>query len=328
MWDSITSKTLLYFQKNRTDSKTNRNNGAISAEDFITGLYNILYEKDNPEYIPTKKLKVNYPGIDVLSTKKKQGIQVTVQKDLSKIKNTFTSIPPFSENKDFSEVLFVIQDTDLPNNLKKFAPSYEGYSLKILSAAEIFREIDNADDEQMKKICAYVEGSIVMPEDVISNRNVDAEVFKMLFNSLNLSLRNNSSESNIENEELVYITSPAEKMKKYNDEWTALVQIYKASIGLKDDGSEIERFISYHKYVEEAFSQDLNEVDKSVIQGYLRTKSTILLHANNNDPVNAINQMALQMRNELGLGFVPSSHVLSFLLNMFFKCDVFPLIKI
>jgi len=48
MWDSITSKTLLYFQKNRTDSKTNRNNGAISAEDFITGLYNILYEKDNP----------------------------------------------------------------------------------------------------------------------------------------------------------------------------------------------------------------------------------------------------------------------------------------
>src|SRR3972149_4367142 len=200
MWDSITSKTLLYFQKNRTDSKTNRNNGAISAEDFITGLYNILYEKDNPEYIPTKKLKVNYPGIDVLSTKKKQGIQVTVQKDLS-------------------EVLFVIQDTDLPNNLKKFAPSYEGYSLKILSAAEIFREIDNADDEQMKKICAYVEGSIVMPEDVISNRNVDAEVFKMLFNSLNLSLRNNSSESNIENEELVYITSPAEKMKKYNDEW-------------------------------------------------------------------------------------------------------------
>ena len=200
--------------------------------------------------------------------------------------------------------------------------------MKILSAAEIFREIDNADDEQMKKICAYVEGSIVMPEDVISNRNVDAEVFKMLFNSLNLSLRNNSSESNIENEELVYITSPAEKMKKYNDEWTALVQIYKASIGLKDDGSEIERFISYHKYVEEAFSQDLNEVDKSVIQGYLRTKSTILLHANNNDPVNAINQMALQMRNELGLGFVPSSHVLSFLLNMFFKCDVFPLIKI
>src|SRR3989304_4497062 len=289
MWDSITSKTLLYFQKNRTDSKTNRNNGAISAEDFITGLYNILYEKDNPEYIPTKKIKVNYPGIDVLSTKKKQGIQVTVQKDLSKIKNTFTSIPPFSENKDFSEVLFVIQDTDLPNNLKKFAPSYEGYSLKILSAAEIFQ---------------------------------------MLFNSLNLSLRNNSSESNIENEELVYITSPAEKMKKYNDEWTALVQIYKASIGLKDDGSEIERFISYHKYVEEAFSQDLNEVDKSVIQGYLRTKSTILLHANNNDPVNAINQMALQMRNELGLGFVPSSHVLSFLLNMFFKCDVFPLIKI
>lgn len=329
MLDLITTRILLFFQKNRTDSKENKNDGTISAEDFIAGLFNILYEKDQPGYIRTDNLKKNYPGIDVLSEKKKQGIQVTVRKDSQKIKDTFKKIPSFSDNTLYSDVLFIIQDAELPENLKKFKSPYEGYNLQILSATEIFRRIrtEATEMEHMEKICVYVQDSLVMPDAVMEGRNVDAEMFRILFNSLNNSLKQGSLENNDGDESPVYKTSPLEKKKKFKNEWPVLEQIYKDSFGLKQDGSESGRLVAYHKYIKEAFSQDLNEVDKGNIQSYLKTQSTIILHESSGDPVKGINRLVSKMKKELDLGFVPDSHMLSFLLTMFFTCDVFPLIR-
>ena len=175
-------------------------------------------------------------------------------------------------------------------------------------------------------MCAYIEGAVVMPSTVMDGTNVDAEVFKILFTSLNDLLQKESVENIDDDEAPAYKTSPAQKKEKFKKHWPVLEQVYKDSLGLKADGSESGRLIAYHKYVEEAFSQDLSEDDKEVIQSYLKTKSILILHENNDDPIKSIHQMASTMSKELDLGFIPSSHVLSFVLNMFFKCDVFPLL--
>lgn len=325
MLDSITSRIIVFFQTNKAGSMLNRNDGAIAAEDFISDLFNLVRDHEKPGYICTKKLKSNYPGIDVLSTTKKEGIQVTVQTTRSKVTTTFSKIPKLAQNTDYSRIIFVVQDTTLSNTLKRFPTSYEGYTVQILSATEILREIDALTFEQMQKVCEYVERVLKMPDTVMENRDVDAQLFHVLFTSLNGALSRGVLNTEVEDEP-VYKTSPSEKRVKYERDWPILVQLYKDALGLKGDGSETERFIAYHKYVEEAFSQDLDEDDKEAIQSYLKTKSTMLLAENDGNAVAAINQMASQMREDLNLGFVISPHVLSFILNMFFKCDVLPLI--
>lgn len=327
MMSSINCRVLVFFHTNKFGSSLNKNDGALSAEDFIKDLFNILYESDSPAYINTKKLKQNYPGIDVLSTSKQQGIQVTVRTDTGKVTETFGVIPKCEDNNDYKEILFVIQGDVLPSNLKKIKSPRDGYVLTFVSATEILREIEGTDLDHLKRICHYIEKAIVIPDEVAGGEvNVDAAVFNILFASLKNNLLKKDSLEVSDEEVIFFKTSHAKKKEKFKPEWATLEQLYKDSLGLKEDGSGSGRLIAYHKYIEEAFSQDLSEDDKQLIQSYLKTKSVMILHKNQGDPIKALDEMVTTMREELDLRFVPASHVLSFILNMFFKCDVFPLI--
>jgi hypothetical protein len=325
MFDSITSRIIQFFYQNKLASEQNKNDGAVSAEDFIKELFNLLYEGGDSNYVCTSKIRHNYPGIDIINKVKKQGVQVTVREDNQKIKDTFKKIPTIGENSDYNKVIFVIQSSHKPKNLLKQPNLYQGYSLEIKSASEILNDISNLGDNALEKVCAYVEKAVVIPDPVSMGRNVDAEIFFVLFDALINSLESDPSDIP-DHDDLIYKTSIEEKRKKFSDFWKILQQLYKDSLGLKEDGSTSNKLIFYRKYVEEAFSQRLNETQKETIQSYLKTQSAMLLHQNDGDPVKAINQMVSVMQDELKLGFLNKANIISFLLNMFFKCDVFPMI--
>lgn len=325
MQQSINTRLISYFCTNQSDSKQNRNNGALSAEDYIVGLFTVVYKDSG--YVNTKKIRRNYPGIDILNENKKQGIQITVRTDDSKITETFEKIPKIEDNKLYSEIQFIIQTIGLPKNFKKFKSPYNGYILSFLSVTEILNIVDSLDLEDIKNVCTYVEQNTRIPDPVMLEKNVDSEVFKLLFNSLNGYLKGKTLLGSECNDKEIYKTSPKEKAEKFKKEYPLLIKLYKDSLGLQDDGKNIDRFLAYRKYVDEAFSEDLDEDERQIIQSYLRTESQIILYSNNNDPIIAIKSLASQMKKDFGLGFVSNSYVLSFLLNMFFKCDVFPLLK-
>lgn len=321
--DEISTKIIAYFVKNKFDARRNKTDGALSAEDFLVGLYNVLYKNKGVKYINVNNDALNYPGIDLVDSVTGTAVQVTVTEGIDKVKRSFDTISKSEDNEEYSTVIFFVQAMHLSSGHKKFGPDFKGYRTEVTGITELLKEISSLDDiDLLKEIHFYVKLNLVFPDVDISHINIDNAVFSVMFSALK-----NKSEEDYETSDEIYKTSPSEKKEKYADNWVLLIALYKQSLGVVDDEIDLHRLKNYRGLVEEVFSEDLDETQKESIQIYLRTQSLIILHMNNNDPVSSIHSLCRQLQDELKISFVPQSHILSFCLNMFFSCDVFPLIS-
>ncbi len=320
--NEISSRVIAYFSRNKFDSQVNKTDGALSAEDFVAGIFNILYKQSLAcKFINVNKIP-NYPGIDLLDKNLSIAVQVTVENRLDKIKKTFDTIPASKDNDEYKTIWFFVQHMTLTSGQKKFASEYEGYKVRIFGVTELLKEVLLIDDlSVLQEMHLYVKTMLVFPDVDIETVNIDSAVFELLFNVLK-----DKSEASNPASDIVYHTSPREKKEKYAKDWSLLEALYKESLGVSNGEIDLHRLKNYRSLIEEVFSEELDEVQKEQIQSYLRTQSLLVLHQNNGDPVNAVDKLCTHLRDDLRIGFVPKNQLLSFCLNMFFTCDVFPLI--
>lgn len=326
MIESISTRILLFCSSNKQLAKLNRNNGAVSAEDFFANLLNLIHKNDNYNLINANSLnKVNYPGIDLLDLDNKRGIQVTVENSLKKIKNTFDVIPRAEDNKDYNKIEFLFQLESVTNGIKKFSSHYNGYEVKTYCLPDILKNITKLNNDILKEVCIFVEDSIEIPDKVIAGKHIDEIAFRILFAALKNKIDNNTPEDK-NDIKLIYKSSSKEKKNIFINDWNNLINLYKLSLGIddKNDNSYIN-LINYQKNIEECFSQELDEDQKELIIGYLRTESHFLLIKNNSNPIISINELTEKIKKDFDVTFLSKIQVESFILNMFFACDVFPL---
>lgn len=318
----ISSRVISYFVLNNFDAKRNKTDGALSAEDFLAGLFNILYKEELDCKFENVNKIPNYPGIDLLDKNISIAVQVTVNERADKIRNTFNVIPSVEKNDDYHTIWFFIQAMHLTPGQKKIEPTHSGYTTRVIGITELLNEISDINDlDLLKKIHVYVKSMLVIPDIDLDAVNIDAAVFDVLFRAL----KDRSETTSTELEE-IYKTSPSEKKEKHAEQWDLLISLYRESLGVTNDEIDLHRLKNYRSLVEEIFSEDLDEVQKESIQTYLRTQSLLILHDCEGDAVKGIQKLCEHLRNDLKITFVPYTHILSFCLNMFFSCDVFPLI--
>lgn len=318
----ISSRVIAYFLRNKFDTGVNKTDGALSAEDFIAGIFNILYKKSLGCAFKNMNKVPNYPGIDLLDKKLAISVQVTIENRLDKIKKTFITIPAAKENEDYNTIWFFVQDMTLTSGLKKFGPEHEGYKVRIIGVTEILKEISLIDDlSLLQEIHLYVKTMLVFPDVDIETINIDGAVFEVLFNVL----KDKTEAANLSSE-TIFHTSPRDKKEKYSKDWSLLEALYKESLGVSNGEIDLHRLKNYRSLIEEVFSEELDEVQREQIQSYLRTQSLLVLNECEDNPVKAIDKLCAHLRDELKINFVPKNQLLSFCLNMFFACDVFPLI--
>jgi hypothetical protein len=325
MMDSVTSRILLFCAQNRVSAGLSRNNGAISAEDVFAELFNIIYRDSHASFINANKIKINYPGIDLLDTDNKTAIQITVQNSLKKVKDSFSKIPAFSDNRDYSRVEFFIQDNKITLGMKRFGPKYKDYDVEVYCASDVLRDVDSiGKQDHLKDVCEFVEKSINVPNRVTAEKDIDNEAFGILFQALKDRVESKDI-VDAKDPMIVYKSSPKEKKDKFKSDWEKLVNLYKNSLGMKDKDEGYKKLIDYEKQITECFSEDLDEIQKDLILKYLRTQSLIILEENPNKPLIAIEGLTKKIKSDFNVGFLSKTQVMSFILNMFFACDVFPL---
>lgn len=325
MIKSITTRLSVFCDSNKNLSKLNLNDGTVSAEDFFATLFNLLYRDKNSNFFNANVLNSIYPGIDLLDLDNKVAAQVTIDNTLGKVKSTFTKIPKVQENKLYTKVKFVIQDNRITSGMKKFGPKYEGYDVEVVCIPDILREINGLmDDKHIEAICKYVESAIRVPDKIVAEEKVDNDAFEVLFQALKDRVE---KEDIIEAEDpiIVYKSSPQEKKEKFKDDWNKLISLYKYALGMSGEVGDYNKLINYEKRLNECFSQDLNEIQKELILKYLRVESYIFLNKNSGKPLVSIDEFTQKIIDDFKVGFLQKTQVMSFVLNMFFMCDVFPL---
>jgi hypothetical protein len=325
MIKSISSRILLFCSNNKNLSKINLNDGSVSAEDFFAELFNILYRDNNSKLFNTNKNKSNYPGIDLLDLENKKAIQVTVENTLSKIKSSFCKIPQKKDNEVYSSVEFIIQVNSVTKGMKTFGPKYQDYNVKVICIPDILREINNLSNlKHVEDICKFVENAIKVPDKVMANKQVDNEAFEILFQILKDRITK-SDMAEIKDPISIYKSSPKEKRDKFDSDWKQLIDLYKLTLGMTGADDDHNKLINYENRLSECFSQDLNEIQKDLILKYLRAESFMVLESNQGKPLVAIGKLTEKIRADFNVGFLSKTQVMSFVLNMFFTCDVFPL---
>lgn len=325
MIESVSSRILLFCANNKSLAKFNYNNGTVSAEDFFAEFFNILYRDSGCNFFNTNKDKSNYPGIDLLDLDNKKAVQVTIENSLKKVSGTFDVIPKINENKLYTKLDFVIQDSKITKGMKNFGPVYQGYDVNVICIADILRDVNNLNKlNHVEDVCRFVEKAIKIPDKAVAEMQVDNEAFEILFQAL----KDQVIKVDVENEKdpiVVYRSSTKEKKNKFKNDWDRLINLYKHTLGMTDTDNGHVKLINYEKRLAECFSQDLNEIQKNLILKYLRVESFLVLEKNSGKPLEAIEELTEKIKIDFNVGFLSKTQVMSFILNMFFTCDVFPL---
>jgi len=323
----ITSKINLFFQNNTTDAKRNLNNGAVSCEIFLMNLFNIVQWPKDGTYEDTNVKKSNFEDIDLYNQKHKLGIQVTVQRTNEKIKSTCNGACDIGQNKLFNKIYFVIQVDSIPQNLKNLmsnnSKNINGYEFEIYSSSEILNSIANLEETTFQEALEYVNSSLVFPEMENQSYDYDTKIFQILFKGLlNRAQDEEYKEQNIE--EYEFGDDIDLKKEIYSDKLLKIQEIYEESLKSSQDENSLARYFSYNKILKEVFSEELDEVEKNDIQKYLRLESLFILDACDEDILKSIISLSEKIKKDLNLSFVPKDNMIMFVINMFYKCDVFP----
>ena len=99
---------------NTTD---NRNDLAVDAEDTIGGLLNLVF---GMELENANKKKHNFPAVDLVDTKNRVAVQISVRNDVKKVDEMLEEFDKHNMKLGFSRLLlFVISEKDPTDAMKK-----------------------------------------------------------------------------------------------------------------------------------------------------------------------------------------------------------------
>ena len=220
---------------------------------------------------------------------------------------------------------FLIQANEITSGMKSFGPTYQDYEVKVVCMPDILRDINNLSKlEDVEKVCEFVERAVNVPDKVVADKQVDNEAFKILFRALRDRI-NKEDVFEMKDPISIYKSSTSEKKEKFKNDWKTLVSLYKHTLGMTGADDDHVKLINYENNLRECFSQDIDEIQKDLVVKYLRVESFLILEENSGKPQIAIEKLTEKMQKEFNVGFLSKTQVMSFILNMFFKCDVFPL---
>ena len=145
-----------FVGKVRTAIENNLPNINVLAESIIKGLLNRIHGWN---LVNANSIRQNYPGIDLIDSSKKIGIQVTSTNSLRKVDHTLEQVVKLPDDEKVDRLHIMIISTDSPSATmkgRKMVPCFSG-SEDIWNVSTLIRQMMDLETSRLVEITAYLD---------------------------------------------------------------------------------------------------------------------------------------------------------------------------
>lgn len=133
--------------------KENRSGPARTAETTLAGLLNRIYDW---ELVNANTLRQNYPGIDLIDTKREIAVQVTAKRTVDKVRTTLEKTAKLDVSIKRLIILIITNDPITQGMKACTDPGYNG-KMEVWNIPDLFRAAQELDTDRLADITDYLD---------------------------------------------------------------------------------------------------------------------------------------------------------------------------
>lgn len=189
----------------KLNSGDNRNDLAVDSEDTICGLLNLVF---GLELVNANREKHNYPAVDLVNTKNRTAVQVTIQNTIKKVDEMLDTFQKHNLSQDFDKlILFVITENEPTKAMKMRETAGFCGDTNIWNLGTVSAVLPNLSVEKLRKVAEYLDqelgGAYVKADESAKENHVLTTYDRELRNTL---MKNHFEDSEKERQKRAFNT--------------------------------------------------------------------------------------------------------------------------